>query len=305
MNNKKRLISFSITIISLIFVIYFIYYNIILLPKSQIVFSGLDKFGIKEVYPTANGGREWFIDMANPKDDPIFQITGDIPLVKNNSDDSLFINNSMIRINAITPKGYSQWKNIEMTGYVKAIPIINQTTIATSSISKKDNGDNSEDTGNIVDIDWRARGGMHNSNVPCEGTSLNGGIYIDGTVAWKKEIWHTGGYTDARGVAKATNSIADRWIGWKIVIYNIQNNKSVKMESYLDDKDNNQWIKVDDIIDNGGWFANSPDSLFYSADCGKPKDYVITNGGPIATFRADNTALNFKDLSIREIQAPD
>jgi hypothetical protein len=76
------------------------------------------------------------------------------------------------------------------------------------------------------------------------------------------------------------------------------------MESYLDDKANNQWVKVDDLIDNGGWYANSPDSLFYSADCGKPKDYVITNGGPIATFRADNTALNFKDLSIREIQAP-
>lgn len=76
------------------------------------------------------------------------------------------------------------------------------------------------------------------------------------------------------------------------------------MESYLDDKDNNNWRKVNDVVDNGGWYAKSSDKVFYSADCGRPKDYIITNGGPIATFRADNVAMNFKDLSIREIQPP-
>jgi hypothetical protein len=74
------------------------------------------------------------------------------------------------------------------------------------------------------------------------------------------------------------------------------------MESYLDDKNNNDWKKVADLIDNGGWYTSSPDSVFYSAGCGKPKNYIITNAGPIATFRADNAELNFKDLSIREIQ---
>ena len=74
----------------------------------------------------------------------------------------------------------------------------------------------------------------------------------------------------------------------EFVIYNIDNNNAVKMESYLDDKANNKWIKVTDLIDNGGWYLNSPDSVFYSANCGKPKDYVITNGGPIITFRSDN-----------------
>jgi hypothetical protein len=32
--------------------------------------------------------------------------------------------------------------------------------------------------------------------------------------------------------------------------------------------------------------------------------YIITNPGPIATFRSDNMIWDFKDLSIREIQAP-
>ncbi|MGA9154152.1 MAG: hypothetical protein WBZ36_26515, partial [Candidatus Nitrosopolaris sp.] len=34
------------------------------------------------------------------------------------------------------------------------------------------------------------------------------------------------------------------------------------------------------------------------------KDYIILNAGPIATFRSDNMIWDFKDLSIREIQAP-
>ncbi len=164
------------------------------------------------------------------------------------------------------------------------------------------NENNDNENGSITDIDWHARGGEHTSKAPCKGTVSNGGINIDGAVAWKKEIWHTGGYTDARGVDKDTSSIADRWIGWKVVIYNIERNKAVKMESYLDDKDNNDWKKVADLIDDGGWYAKSNDSVFYSAGCGKPKDYIITNAGPISTFRADNVALNFKDLSIREIQ---
>ncbi|MGN6350590.1 MAG: hypothetical protein ACTHL3_03915 [Candidatus Nitrosocosmicus sp.] len=237
--------------------------------------------------------------MQDPIKDPLFSITGDLPIKKNNND-SWVINGSDIRMNVITPKGFAQWKNIEMTGYIK-VNSYNQTTL-TNSKGNSNNDNNSEENNNIVDVDWRARGGAHNSNVPCEGTSLNGGINMDGKASWKKEIWHTGGYTDARGIAKVTDSISNRWIGWKIVIYNIENNKAVKMESYIDDKDNNQWLKVNDIIDNGGWKANSPDSLFYSTNCGKPKDYIITNAGSIATFRADNTILNFKDLSIREIQ---
>ena len=138
--------------------------------------------------------------MENPKKDPFFSITNDIPIVKNIGDGSWFINNSQTRLNIITPHGYTQWKNIEMTGYVKAVPIVNQT--ATPLFNNNVNNDNIEESKSIVDISWQARGGSHNSKTPCEGTAYHGGIYLDGTIAWKKEIWHTGGYTDARGTSK-------------------------------------------------------------------------------------------------------
>jgi hypothetical protein len=232
--------------------------------------------------------------MNNPKEDPVFTIVSNIPITRSD-DGSWFIANPSIRLSVVTPPGGEPWKNVEMTGYVKI-----DSTRTTRSLF----GSNNEESDSTSDIDWRARGGRHNNDVPCEGTALNGGIYVDGTVAWKKEIWHTGGYTDARGVVKATNSILDRWIGWKVVMYNINNNTAVKMESYLDDKNDNNWKKVSDVVDNGGWYAKSSDKVFYSADCGRPKDYIITNAGPIATFRADDVAMNFRDLSIREIQPP-
>ena len=76
------------------------------------------------------------------------------------------------------------------------------------------------------------------------------------------------------------------------------------MESYLDDKNTNHWVRVTDLTDNGEWYANSSNKKFYSAGCGKPKDYIITNSGPIATFRSDNMIWDFTDLSVREIQPP-
>jgi hypothetical protein len=87
-------------------------------------------------------------------------------------------------------------------------------------------------------------------------------------------------------------------------MFNISNDSAVRLQTYLDDTATNHWRKVADVVDNGGWYADTPNDLFYSANCGRSKDYIVTNPGPIATFRSDNMIWDFKDLSIREIQAP-
>jgi len=245
----------------------------------------LDRFGIMEIYPSKVGGREWFINMENPTNDEIFNPQSNIT---RQSDGSWQISgrqntgkyNNEVRMEVNTLKGQQGWKNVEITGNAKVI-------YANPPFDS---------------LDWYARGGKHDSLVPCEGTSLKGRLTVNGTASWIKEIWHTGGYTNERGRVQATDSIIGRWIGWKIVMYNVDNDKGVKMESYLDDKDNNRWTKVTNLIDNGGWYSNYADSVFYSANCGKPKDYIITNGGTIATFRSDNMIWDFKDLSVREVQ---
>lgn len=244
--------------------------------------KGEDIFGIKEIYPTRPDGREWFLNSEDPRSDGIFYITSDKNITKQ-SDGSWLINSSEVRMNVDTPPGLSEWKNVEITGYARILSVIDPS---------KEN-----------DLAWFARSGIHSNKSPCEGTGLIGGIHTDGTVEWKKEILFREGYTDGRDNAKVVvDPIIGRWIGWKVVMYNTNNNSAVKMESYIDNKDTNYWVQVTNLTDNGGWSAKSSDEKFYSTNCNKPKDYILTNGGPIVTFRSDNLVWEFKDLSVREIQ---
>jgi len=243
-----------------------------------------DKFGIREIYPTKENGREWYVNMENPKDDQNFSITFN-PNLTRQVDGSWRISVPVVRMNVKTLEGESNWKNVEMTGYVKIVSVI-------------------ENSSNKVienDLTWYARGGKHNPEFPCEATAYMGGLYDNGKVGWKKELWFVGGYTDEKQSNKVTNSLVDRWIGWKIVIYNVNNNSEVKLESYLDNTNSNYWVKVTNLVDDGGWYAKMPDSNFFAPGCYKDKDSIITNSGSTATFRSDNLIWDFRNLSIREI----
>ncbi|HEY7226816.1 MAG TPA: hypothetical protein VH481_01680 [Nitrososphaeraceae archaeon] len=244
-----------------------------------------DKFGIREIYPTKENGREWYVNMENPKDDQNLSITFN-PNLTRQVDGSWRISVPVVRMNVKTLEGETNWRNVEMTGYVKIVSVI-------------------ENSSNKVienDLTWYARGGKHNPEFPCEATAYMGGLYDNGKVGWKKELWFVGGYTDEKQSNKVTNSLVDRWIGWKVVIYNINNNSEVKLESYLDNTNSNYWVKVTNLVDDGGWYAKMPDSNFFAAGCYKDKDSIITNSGSTATFRSDNLIWDFKNLSIREIE---
>ena len=243
-----------------------------------------DKFGIREIYPTKENGREWYVNMENPKDDQNFSITFN-PNLTRQVDGSWRISVPVVRMNVKTLEGESNWKNVEMTGYVKIVSVFEK-----SSNKVIEN-----------DLTWYARGGKHNPEFPCEATAYMGGLYDNGKVGWKKELWFVGGYTDEKQSNKVTNSLVDRWIGWKVVIYNVYNNSEVKLESYLDNTNSNYWVKVTNLVDDGGWYAKMPDSNFFAPGCYKDKDSIITKSGSTATFRSDNLIWDFKNLSIREI----
>jgi hypothetical protein len=288
----------AISVVSIV-VVMVIYYSALFIPHRPTV-EGKDLFGINEIYQTKEGGREWYVDMENPFSDDLFSSSFERNITRQ-EDGSWRVSGAAIRLNVGTPSNAEIWKNVEITGYAKVIDSISSSTAANDNRADNDEG---EEKDFASDLDWRARGGRHNHETPCEGTAYTGTIDINGNVRWKKEIWHTGGYADARAVEKVTDSIVDRWIGWKVVMYNINNNTAVKLESYLDDKNNNEWRKVTDLVDDGGWYANSSDKEFYSAGCNRSKDYIITNGGPRVTFRSDNTIWDFKNLSVREIGPP-
>jgi hypothetical protein len=267
--------------------------------------TAADRFGITEIYPTKlNEGREWYFNTSSPLTDKSFFLSGGPEKTNSTLANATSSNGQIkkqpdgsyqvygvrkpgkydfsVRMNVNTPDSEQWWKNVEMTGYAKVISA----------------------AANDAALDWYARGGLHIRSSPCEGVAYHSGLRADGSVFWQKEIWHTGGYTGFRGYINATHPLLGRWVGFKAIMFNINNDSAVRLEIYLDDNATNHWKKVADVIDNGGWYADTPNDLFYSANCGRSKDYIILNAGPIATFRSDNMIWDFKDLSIREIQAP-
>ena len=180
----------------------------------------------------------------------------------------------------------NDWKNVEMTGYLK----VNSFTSST--------------TNGAAHIELLARGGTHTSSVPCEGTAYHSNTYETGRVKFEKELAHTAGYTTGDPeISGATSPLVGKWVGIKAVFYTFPNG-SVKLEQWLDDKSDNinslgnNWHRVLQFKDIGSWGGGSP-------NCGGTPTTIITWGGPIAHFRWDNIDnMDIKDLSVREIQPP-
>ena len=264
-------------------------------PGEQPTGSALDVFGVTKMYPTRANGEEWFLKddaLNDPRFNPQEPIT-------QNSDGSWKMQETQVRMTVYTTSGYqpsaistynrdelaakgymqspNDWRDVEITGFVK----VNATDAADDNFA------------------WYARGGRHtDGNSGCEGSAYKGDLYFDGRTSFAKESWHVSyDYTSKPSI---TSSIEGRWVGFKVVMYNItvDGKPAVKMESYLNDNaDKVSWTKIYEHVDAGDFGAGA-------THCGASDDMMpITWGGPNAVFRWDSaTDVDFKWLSVREIQ---
>jgi hypothetical protein len=92
-----------------------------------------DRFGISEIYPTKTDGREWYVNMDNPKDDRSFYASSNISVTRQ-SEGSWQVTNPEVRLNVITLPGQDEWRDVEMTGYVMVL-----STLEESSSNSKGN----------------------------------------------------------------------------------------------------------------------------------------------------------------------
>jgi hypothetical protein len=141
------------------------------------------------------------------------------------------------------------------------------------------------------------RGGTHTGNHGCEGFSYKCDIQLgNGQTRFAKEQWHVdyhfSDWKDKLNIGNCKN----KFIGMKLIIYNISGNKNVKLELWVDKKDNNTWEKADEIVDDGNWPDNANND-----DCGGKKNEIGTWGGPYVTMRLDGSEILFKKFSVREI----
>lgn len=257
--------------------------------------TGVDPFGVTEIYPTRAGGETWFLS-TDPTHDARFDPQD--PISKN-ADGSWKMKSTKVRMEVFTSTGYkpkdittynretlvnrgymqapNDWKNIEMTGFMK----VNATN---------DSSDN---------FSWYSRGGRHSDGIACEGSSYKGGLTYAGRTRWEKESWHVN--YDQTSYKSTTTALKGRWVGFKAVMHNVtvSGKAAVKLELWLNDNaDKVTWTKVYDYTDSGQLGGDA-------THCGGNVDDAIpiTWGGPITTFRWDSaTDVDFKWLSVREIE---
>ena len=250
-----------------------------------------DKFGIRMLYPSKPNGEQWYIRADHPEKDPQFR--PQVPLSKN-SDGSFKVTEGKIRMGVwpstgnhpekittynekeLEKKGYMEspndWRNVEITGYVKFNKGVNYDNFA-----------------------WYARGGIHTNGKECEGTAYKGQLYYSGKTRFAKEQWFVS-YVFSP-YKQSMGSMNGKWIGFKTAMYNVEKNGhlAVKLEIWLDKSNGGNWQKVYDYIDDGGW-GNDGQA------CGGRPDQIISWGGPLVAFRWDNAEdVDIKDFSVREI----
>ncbi len=239
-----------------------------------------DKFGIEEIYPVANNGPVWYINNEDPQSDDnfYFRSSEDIDLEEEEEggqeefrmDAETGTEKHGVRIHVDSPKGV--WKNVEMSGYFKLLDGQDEfTLIARHGPSYHDNGG-------------------------CDAYGYYGMLSAEGDAFFKKKTYHHGGgYTARTAVAEnVVSELQDRWIGIKFMVYDVDNG-DVKLELWIDDGDEtNNWRKVTEYIDDGGWETEE-------SHCDRPDDYIIESGTR-ASFRVDDSEFEFKKLSVKEIE---
>ena len=242
---------------------------------SHEVFAVSDKFGIDELYPTADGGPVWFLNNEQPEEDDDFLLTSANGIQLHDEGSDVFALDAEtgtqkhgVRIHADSPDG--EWKNVEMTGYFKLQAGNDQFTLI------------------------GRQGPTYNDDGGCGAYGYYGLLSANGDAYFKKKLWHHGGYTDRTAVeGNVVNNLDDRWVGIKLVVYDLDDG-DVKLELWIDDGDEtNNWKKVTEYVDDSQWKVAG-------SDCDRDSDDIIDDGSR-GGFRVDDSEFEFKKLSIREI----
>ena len=193
---KNALLRIGIIVIVITGAFTIIYNYYLISPR----YSGVDKFGIKEIYPTKTGGEEWFMNMDDPGNDP--RIGGEGPstiFVIQNDDGSWKVQSTEVRYGVLTSSGYhpdlittlnqqalaakgymqspNDWKNVEMTGYFKVNAFTNTTQNGAPHIELLARGGrNTNDDGKIDGLSRE-----------CEATTYHSNTYLDGRIKFEKD----------------------------------------------------------------------------------------------------------------------
>lgn len=238
----------------------------------------------QSLQPTVPGGREWTANWTEARVIRPYSLDPRDPLFRNEEGELRIeggvahVKAGLTRLVVNSPANAPQWRNVEMTAYVRRGKSARKLDYQAFYLSARS-------------------GERHNDEVPCEGTSYHATLRFDGLCGFKKEIWHTGGYTALRPdpAPKFWPTVPEgKWIGMKYLCRNCNGDQHVRLELYVDAEANGNWKLVSEFLDAAGWRGEKP-------GCDRPQDGIITEARPSVYFRADYVDPEIRDFSVREV----
>jgi hypothetical protein len=142
-------------------------------------------------------------------------------------------------------------------------------------------------------------------NAYCGGSSYHNNISADGKLQMKKEQYHAEYVIDKPNKKINLGNLYNKKIGFKAIVYNFDNNSKVKLESFVDTKNEGKgpYVKVHEKIDDGKWGINSGKAKM--DECGAiTKGAIISWGSPKIILKTNNLNFDLYDIEVREITPP-